>query len=82
MDCLAKGEESALAFQQVSGRGRIYSHALIHGTRLAEFEDILPYTVILVELEEQKGLIVNANMPDTRSEKVHSDVPVEVYFID
>ena len=82
MDCLAQGKESTLAFEQVSGRGTIYSHTLIHDTRLAGFEEILPYPVVLVELEEQKGLIVNANMPDTKPEEIHSDVPVEVYFID
>ena len=82
MDCLARGNTSTLSFETVSGKGVIYGHTLVHDTRLGGFEEILPYPVVLVELEEQKGLILNANMPDTDPAEIHSDVPVEVYFID
>ena len=45
-----KDRDAALAFEQVSGRGKDNS--------IAGFEDKLPYPVIVVELDEQPGLLV------------------------
>src|SRR5687768_3196704 len=42
-----------LAYETVSGRGRIYSYTIMRQTSVAGFEDQVPYTNALVELEEQ-----------------------------
>ncbi|MQF82584.1 hypothetical protein FIM02_00230 [SAR202 cluster bacterium AD-802-E10_MRT_200m] len=75
-------EEAALEFEVVSGRGTVYSHTLIRDTRIKGFEDIMPYTVVMVELEEQPRLIHYANMPQTEADEITVGASVEVIFID
>jgi uncharacterized protein len=42
----------ALAWQELSGRGTVHSWARYHRPYLPEFEPLLPYAVLSVELEE------------------------------
>ncbi len=80
--CVASGSPCELAFEPVSGRGRIYSHTLVHDTRLKGFEAVLPYRLIQVELAEQVGLLLFANMPDSPGEAIRIGAAVEVVFIE
>ena len=42
-------------WQEVSGKGTIYSYQVIMHAIMPAFRDWVPYTVVLVELDEQSG---------------------------
>jgi hypothetical protein len=69
-----------LRFEAVSGRGRIYTHILIHDSQLKAFREVLPYYVVHIELEEQPWLLYQCNMPTTAHKEIKMGAPVEVYF--
>jgi uncharacterized OB-fold protein len=66
---------------EVSGRGILYSYSIVERPLHAGFVDALPYVVALVELEEQEGLRMVANLIDTPSgTEIRCGLPVEVVF--
>jgi uncharacterized OB-fold protein len=66
-----------LAPEQVSGRGTVYSYTVTH-------RDVpgldAPFAVVIVELEEQRGLRMVSRMIDMPPEDVRIGLPVEVVF--
>jgi len=66
-----------LAPSQVSGRGVVHSYTVNH-TPLPGFE--APYAIVLVELEEQKGLRLVTNLLETSPDEIEIGTPVEVVF--
>ncbi|MFN0093764.1 MAG: Zn-ribbon domain-containing OB-fold protein [Dehalococcoidia bacterium] len=71
---------SALAFQDVSGKGRVYSFTVVRDNVTKGFEDQVPYVVGLIELAEQPRLIVVTNVVGCDPERVRVGMPVEVTF--
>jgi uncharacterized protein len=69
-----------VAWQQVSGRGRLFSFTVFHRAYAAELADQLPYVVGVVELDEGARLITNVVGCDPADVRV--DLPVEVVFDD
>lgn len=81
-------------WQGVSGKGTIYSYEIVTQAINPAFSDWVPYAVVLVELDEQRGvptadealrMIVNIVDKDFRPEKeenVAVGKRVEVVFID
>ncbi len=64
-------------WQEVSGRGHIYSYEMVHHAIQPGFKEWTPYAVVLVELDEQRGqptehealrLIGNLVTPEFRPE--------------
>lgn len=64
----------------VSGRGRVYSYTTVHREFIAGVPP--PYVVVLVELDEQAGLRVLANLIETDRIAPRIDLPVEARFED
>ncbi len=65
-------------WQEVSGRGHIYSYEIVVHAIQPGFKDATPYAVVLVELDEQRGsphrdealrVIGNLVTPDLRLER-------------
>jgi uncharacterized OB-fold protein len=54
------GEE--LAWEQVSGRGTIHSFSIARQATTRGFEADVPYLVLLVEIEEEPGLLLRTNL--------------------
>jgi uncharacterized OB-fold protein len=52
-----------LAFEPVSGLGRVYSFTVMHQKNVQGFENSLPYLTALVELDEQPMLLLVTNLP-------------------
>jgi len=77
-DCPKCGSKE-LVPERVSGRGTIHSFTIAHhgGAGLPT-----PLALVLVELEEQKGLRVLANLLDCPLDEVKVGMPVEVTFED
>ena len=69
-DCLSE----SFAFKEVSGRGTIYTYSTVAAAPTG-FDDIAPYTVAVVNLEEGGRLL--AWIGDT-IESVEIDMPVQV----
>ena len=53
-----------LAFEPVSGKGRLWSWTTTHHNVVDGFEEALPYRCLLVELDEQKGLYVLSDLAE------------------
>jgi uncharacterized OB-fold protein len=52
-----------LAFEDVSGRGAIWSYTVMHQKSVAGFEESVPYLTALIELDEQPMLLLPSNLP-------------------
>lgn len=74
--CLA----DALEWVRVSGRGTVFSFAIMRETFIKAFPP--PYVVAQVELEEEPGLILITNIVDTDLTEVRIGQAVEVTFED
>jgi uncharacterized OB-fold protein len=67
-------------FDEVSGRGTVYSFCETHRTAIGAFTDDVPYLVALVELPEQSDLRLLTNIVDAEASEVFVGSPVEVCF--
>jgi uncharacterized OB-fold protein len=69
-----------LAFEAVSGRGAVWSFAVMHQKSVAGFEDAVPYLTALVELEEQPLLLLVTNLPGVDPASLRIGDRVHVVF--
>lgn len=66
---------------QTTGRGVIYSYCTVDRPLHAGFLDVLPYVVVLVELDDQPGLRILTNLVDVPAGiPLSCGLPVEVTF--
>ncbi len=70
----------ALMWAPMSGEGRIHSYVVVHRSRIPGFRDRTPYVVACIELAEQLGLRMFANIVDAVPTAVHVDAAVVVTF--
>ncbi|MCH5677587.1 Zn-ribbon domain-containing OB-fold protein [Streptomyces gilvus] len=56
------GAESFL-WREVEGRGTVYSFAVVHDTQIASLRADLPYTVVVVSLDECPGVLMLSHLP-------------------
>ena len=73
-------QSQQLTFVPVSGRGRIYSYAVMHQPNIAGFEQDIPYLNLLIELEEQPRLFLVSTLPMSAKAQVQIGAAVEVDF--
>jgi uncharacterized protein len=69
---------SALVNKVSAGRGIVYSFTTQYRPGGAEFADDVPYTLVLVDLEE--GFRLLADLRDGRPDSVTVGMPVEAFF--
>jgi uncharacterized OB-fold protein len=74
--CLSREADWA----SVSGRGTIFSFAVMHQVYHPGFADEVPYAVVVVELEE--GVRLLSNLVETPVGAIRIGMPVEVVFED
>jgi uncharacterized OB-fold protein len=77
--CTACGGEE-LRPTEVSGKGAVYSWSVMHSGGNPGFEDKVPYVVLVVELDEQRGLLTIGNLLDATADDLTIGRPVEVTF--
>jgi hypothetical protein len=68
------------SFQDVSGRGKVYSFVTFHRPYHPAFTEEVPYVVALVELDEGPRLLTN--ILGIAPEEVRCDMPVVVTYDD
>jgi uncharacterized OB-fold protein len=69
----------AHAWVRVSGRGRIFSWAVVHRAFLPELDGAVPYTVVVVALDDAPGVRLISNLIEAEPAV---DLAVEVMFED
>lgn len=67
-----------LEYVASSGRGTVYSYTTLYTPGHPAFADDVPYTIVLVTLEE--GVRVLADLVECEPDKVAVGMPVEVLF--
>lgn len=69
---------ASLEARPVSGRGRVFTYTINH----QPFNPAVPvpYVIALVELDEQQGLRIAANIVDCEPDSVRIGLPVQVRF--
>jgi uncharacterized OB-fold protein len=69
-----------IEFTTMSGRGTLYSYAIVDRAFHAGFVEALPYVVALVELDEQAGLKLLTNIVEAEPSTLQIGMPLEVVF--
>ena len=67
-----------LAPQEVSGRASLYAYTLTMQAFHPYYVDKLPYTLAVVELEEQPGLRITTNIVDVDEADLKAGMPVRL----
>jgi uncharacterized protein len=68
------------SFEPVSGRGTIFERVVVESPVVVGFAGDLPYACLLVELDDQAGLLVAGNLVDADAYEAVIGRPVEVVF--
>ena len=68
-------------FDEVCGTGTVYTFIVQRQAAVSGYLDNLPYTVAIVELDEQPGLRLPGRIIDLAPEKVHCGMRVQAQLI-
>jgi hypothetical protein len=71
-----------MAPEELSGRGTVYTYTIAEQAFHPFFAGRLPYTLIVVDLEEQPGLRFVSELVDCSPDDVEVGMPVEVVWED
>jgi hypothetical protein len=64
----------------MSGRGRLFSWAVVRRAFLPQFETLVPYVAALVALEEEPAVRLVTRLVDCAPEALRIDMPVRAVF--
>lgn len=79
--CCVHCQAEDFELAETTGRGVIYSYAVVDRPLHAGFVDRLPYVVVFVELDDQPGLRILTNLVDVPpGRRLSCGMPVEVVF--
>ena len=71
---------SDMEWKQVSGRGTIYSAAVVYDSPIAVLQADQPYNCAVIQLEEDSGLLMYSSLPGTPVDEAPLGASVEVVF--
>ena len=74
------GADDELTWEDVSGRGHVWSYTVARRATAPQFEADVPYVIAIVELEEGPHMTANISGCDPGSVRV--GLPVEAAFVD
>ena len=78
--CYECGSKDTLEWKEVSGRGKIYSYGIMHDSRIRILQPDQPFTIALVQLEEDPGILFYSHLPGTPVDQVPIGASVQVEF--
>lgn len=70
----------AADWQEVPGRGELYTYTVVHRPIASEQE--LPFVIAVVALEDAGGVRIISNLVDARPEELAIGLPVEIVWED
>jgi len=65
---------------RVSGHGTVFTYAVVHRAPLAALDGYVPFTVVVVALDDAPGVRLVSNLVDATPGEVRVGLPVEVLF--
>ena len=74
------GANDELTWEEVSGRGHVWSYTVARRATAPQFEGDVPYVIAIIELEE--GPHLTANIIECDPDTVRVGLPVEAAFVD
>jgi len=66
----------------MNGRGRIYSYLVVHQTALPAWRDLVPYNIVMVELDDAPEIRVMGNVVDVDNADLSIGMPLRAVFDD
>lgn len=78
--CANCGSADNLDWREVSGRGRIYSYAVVHDNPVPLLFTDQPFNVAVIELEDDPEIKMFSHLPGTPLDEVPIGAPVQVVF--
>lgn len=82
--CAQCGSRDHLDWKEMSGRGTIYSYAVVHDTNVPLLFSDQPFNVAVISLLDDSGndagIQMLSHLPGTPVDKVPVDAPVQVVF--
>lgn len=63
-----------------AGRGTVFTYTVVTHPVHGAVVDVVPYAVVVVELDDCGGVLVPSNVVDCPPDAVHVGMPVEVVF--
>jgi uncharacterized OB-fold protein len=71
-----------VTWQEVSGRGRVYTYSVVHQAFVPSLAAVVPYVVAAVELDDGGGVRIVSDVVDVDPAAVRIDMEVEVVWDD
>lgn len=71
---------NTMEWREVSGRGTIYSYAVIYDTPIRVLQGDQPYNCAIIQLEEDPGIVFPSQLPGIAPDQVPIGANVEVVF--
>jgi hypothetical protein len=82
--CAQCGSGANLGWKQMSGRGIVYTYAVMHDTNVPLLFEDQPFNVAVIQLLDDAGnntgIQLLSHLPGTPVDQVPMDAPVEVVF--
>jgi uncharacterized OB-fold protein len=72
--------ETADEWVTVAGRGCVFSYTIVHHPAVPALRDAVPYTVVVVELDDVPGARLVSNLLEVRPEDVRVGMAVELVW--
>lgn len=69
-----------LSYVDAAGTGRVYSYTVVRDQRIPAFDDLVPYVIASIELDDAPGVLLLSNLPGTEIDDVRHGLPVRVAF--
>jgi uncharacterized protein len=71
---------SEVDWDELSGRGTLFTYSVVHQPFHPAMREVVPYVVVVVELEGTGGVRLTSNLVDAPLEGLRAGLPVEVVF--
>ncbi|MEZ4554659.1 MAG: Zn-ribbon domain-containing OB-fold protein [Dehalococcoidia bacterium] len=78
--CSSCGSGDNLEWKEMSGKGTIYSYAVVYDTPVASLQADQPYNCAIIALDEDPGIKMLSHLPGTPVDEVPMDAPVRAVF--
>jgi hypothetical protein len=78
--CYQCGSKDHLEWKEMSGRGRIYTYAVMYDTPVPLLYDDQPFNVAVIELEDDPVIKLLSHLPGTPLDEVPIGATVQVEF--
>ena len=78
--CLACGSDANMEFRDMSGRGKIHGYLVSHDSRVMMLQQIQPFNLAVVELEDAPEIKMLSHLPGTPTDEVPVGATVQVEF--